>query len=200
MTSSLRERQRQLREDTILDTARVILAQKGYAAMSMDDLAAEVGISKPTLYSHFATKDKLIAAALAREMNHLLTILESHKEQLTPLQRLVLLHQSIIQFHFDEGMTTLRPMMPDLKHIVCEHSEVLERMQQLHNVVLALIKDGIREREIDPALDPSCVARIFFVLLGALRPPPFDLHETIDITNIAQTITTIFSRGVRPQS
>ena len=53
MTVSLRERRRQLLYDEILTAVGELLGEKGYSAMSMDELAARVGISKPTLYSIF---------------------------------------------------------------------------------------------------------------------------------------------------
>ena len=42
-----------LREDAILDACTRILVSKGLRPMTMDDVANEVGISKPSLYKHF---------------------------------------------------------------------------------------------------------------------------------------------------
>ena len=50
---SLKERQWKLREDAILDAVAELLSTKGYNAMTMDDIANLVGISKATLYLHF---------------------------------------------------------------------------------------------------------------------------------------------------
>ena len=63
---SLKERQRQLREDAILDAALELLAEEGYTEMSMDALAARVGVSKATLYQHFASKDELAIRVIVR--------------------------------------------------------------------------------------------------------------------------------------
>lgn len=65
---SLKERQRQMREDAILDAAEELLTTKGLAAMTLDDLIAEVGISKPTLYQHFRSKEELVASIMTREL------------------------------------------------------------------------------------------------------------------------------------
>jgi AcrR family transcriptional regulator len=56
MTLTLRERQKQALREEIMNAAQELVAEKGYGAMSMDELAARVGISKPTLYAHFANK------------------------------------------------------------------------------------------------------------------------------------------------
>ena len=46
-----------LRESAILDAATAVLSQKGYDLMTMDDVAGAVGISKPSLYKHFKSKE-----------------------------------------------------------------------------------------------------------------------------------------------
>jgi len=48
----------------ILATARLALFTRGYSPLTMDELAAELGMSKKTLYQHFPTKEQLIGAAL----------------------------------------------------------------------------------------------------------------------------------------
>ncbi len=63
---SLKERQRQLREDAILDAAEEMLLTKGLSAMTLEDLSAEVGVSKPTLYGHFRSKEEVIAGVMTR--------------------------------------------------------------------------------------------------------------------------------------
>ncbi|MBE9604051.1 TetR/AcrR family transcriptional regulator [Acetobacteraceae bacterium H6797] len=45
-----------------LDAAARLFMARGYAAVSMDAVAKEAGISKATLYAHFASKDALFAA------------------------------------------------------------------------------------------------------------------------------------------
>ncbi|MDB4949868.1 MAG: outer rane efflux protein [Gemmatimonadetes bacterium] len=58
--TTLKERRRRLREDAILAAAYEIIAERGAGDVSMDDIAARAGVSKPTLYQHFASKDELI--------------------------------------------------------------------------------------------------------------------------------------------
>ncbi|MFL5699301.1 MAG: helix-turn-helix domain-containing protein, partial [Ktedonobacteraceae bacterium] len=57
---TLKERQRQEREALILQAAEEVLIEKGYHEMSMDEIAARVGISKGTVYLHFASKEDLV--------------------------------------------------------------------------------------------------------------------------------------------
>jgi AcrR family transcriptional regulator len=53
-------------KERILQTADRLFYLRGIRAIGVDTIAAEIGISKRTLYNHFPSKDELIAAYLAR--------------------------------------------------------------------------------------------------------------------------------------
>ena len=53
-------------KDRILETADRLFYLQGIRAVGVDTIAAEIGISKRTLYNHFPSKDELISAYLAR--------------------------------------------------------------------------------------------------------------------------------------
>lgn len=48
----------------ILDAARELFLEHGFAGVSMDQIAARAGVSKLTVYSHFGDKDALFLAAV----------------------------------------------------------------------------------------------------------------------------------------
>ena len=52
--------------ERILETADRLFYLKGIRAVGVDTIAAEIGISKRTLYNHFPSKDALIGAYLTR--------------------------------------------------------------------------------------------------------------------------------------
>src|SRR3954454_16897433 len=62
----LREKQLQKRKQETLEVAMRLLFERGYANLNMDELAEEVGISKPTLYQDFNSKDELVALVIVR--------------------------------------------------------------------------------------------------------------------------------------
>ncbi|MFD5630078.1 TetR/AcrR family transcriptional regulator [Streptomyces sp. NPDC127072] len=57
-----RPRKPLLSTDRIVDTARALVDTEGLAAVSTRRLAAELGVSGPSLYNHFATKDQILEA------------------------------------------------------------------------------------------------------------------------------------------
>ncbi|MDR0366672.1 MAG: TetR/AcrR family transcriptional regulator [Bifidobacteriaceae bacterium] len=51
-------------KQALLEAAAKVIAAKGYAVASMDDIAAAAGFTKGALYSHFATKEDLFVAVV----------------------------------------------------------------------------------------------------------------------------------------
>lgn len=61
-----RRRAREERKLRIVDSANRLFAQRGYAEASMDDIAAQAEVSKPTVYGLFGSKDELFVECLER--------------------------------------------------------------------------------------------------------------------------------------
>ena len=54
------------RRDEIADAAAGLFAQRGYDAVSVDDIGAAVGIAGPSIYNHFTSKQDLLLCSLGR--------------------------------------------------------------------------------------------------------------------------------------
>jgi len=61
-----RGRPRSFDPDVVLEKAREVFWNQGYAAASLDDLAAATGLNRPSLYAAFGDKHALYMAALRR--------------------------------------------------------------------------------------------------------------------------------------
>jgi AcrR family transcriptional regulator len=66
---------RAIREQQMLDAAVAEFARSGFAAASMDDIAARAGITKPMVYAYLGTKEELFSACLRREATRLMEAL-----------------------------------------------------------------------------------------------------------------------------
>ena len=55
---------RAVREQQTLETARIMFAERGFAAVTMDEIAAQVGVTKPLLYTYFGNKEGLYLACM----------------------------------------------------------------------------------------------------------------------------------------
>lgn len=69
------------KRDQILDVSTQLFLEKGFQSVTMDQIAATVPVSKPTLYAHFADKRSLFYAAVEKRCHYVLaTVKQSIKE------------------------------------------------------------------------------------------------------------------------
>ena len=67
MDASVRTRlSRDDRMEQTLEAAHELFAERGYAAVTMDEIAARVGVTKPLLYNYFGNKERLYIACMER--------------------------------------------------------------------------------------------------------------------------------------
>jgi AcrR family transcriptional regulator len=60
------------RREQLLDIGRELFAEKGFEAVSVEELASRAGVTKPVVYEHFGGKEGLYAVVVDREMRALL--------------------------------------------------------------------------------------------------------------------------------
>jgi AcrR family transcriptional regulator len=149
---SMKDRQRELRENTILEAARALLSKKGFAAMTLDDVISEVGISKPTFYQHFTSKEGLAVSVLMREINSACEQLNEYAVTLPPDKALKAMIDWAIDQHFGSctyyDFTSMVPL--------CAHQKIrgaeCELTKILANLIAAAQKDGSIKSTTPPIL------------------------------------------------
>jgi AcrR family transcriptional regulator len=85
---SFKEQMLAAREEAIIHTVNRLLAEKGFDAMTVDEVAADVGIAKASLYKHFSSKEDLAAAAMARAMARAHAFVAALPEGAAPVDKL----------------------------------------------------------------------------------------------------------------
>jgi AcrR family transcriptional regulator len=63
----------QERRQQLLDIGRHLFAERGFEGTSIEEIAAQAGVSKPVVYEHFGGKEGLYAVVVDREVERLLT-------------------------------------------------------------------------------------------------------------------------------
>ena len=61
----------QERRQQLLDIGRKLFAERGFEGTSIEEIAAQAGVSKPVVYEHFGGKEGLYAVVVDREVEHL---------------------------------------------------------------------------------------------------------------------------------
>ncbi len=82
MAKPARRQQNRLdKEHRILDAALRVFSRTGYSGASMDAIAEEAGVSKPTLYQYFGAKDRLFLAMMTQERLEMQTVFQGASDQ-----------------------------------------------------------------------------------------------------------------------
>jgi AcrR family transcriptional regulator len=105
-----REQNRLNRERAILDAALKVFAAQGYSGASMDAVAAEAGVTKPTLYSYFPSKESLFQAMMLGKRDVMLDVFE-HPSQAGMVADLLI-------FAWAYADTVMRPEMLSLARLI----------------------------------------------------------------------------------
>ncbi len=80
---------REMRIEQTLAVAHDLFAERGYATVTMDEVAAAVGVTKPLLYNYFGNKERLYLACMEPAGDALLAAVVGAVEQsATPIQAL----------------------------------------------------------------------------------------------------------------
>jgi AcrR family transcriptional regulator len=64
----------QERRQQLLDIGRRLFAERGFDGTSIEEIAAQAGVSKPVVYEHFGGKEGLYAVVVDREVARLTTV------------------------------------------------------------------------------------------------------------------------------
>ena len=75
-TLAPRARNRLAKERRILDSALKVFADQGYYGTSMDAIAALAGVSKPTLYQYYGSKEQLFSVIMQEQRDAMLGAFE----------------------------------------------------------------------------------------------------------------------------
>lgn len=76
---SRREQKRLDTQERILSAALKVFADAGYSGASMDSIAAEAGLTKPTLYSYFVSKEALFEAMMKQPRDAMMLAIDAVK-------------------------------------------------------------------------------------------------------------------------
>ena len=193
-----RQKQWNERQAAILDALTRLAATHGFANVTMDELADEVGISKATLYQHFKSKDEMLAALIAAHTARFVAWM-AQTVDLPPIERL----RHVVRYLMDEHMTPLRSLIQreDLLPTLERHPELIAKHHEMIAQLNAIIVEGQRVGQIAPDLAPPVIIRVMWMLSNVPHSEYTALQgeETpLDRDMYIAQVLTLFERGLRP--
>jgi AcrR family transcriptional regulator len=149
----------QAREDAIVAAVNRLLAEKGFEAMTVDEVAADVGIAKASLYKHFPSKEELAAAAMVRVLHRARAYLDSDAVRALPKasDRLRAITRWAMQLQLAGEMPSLPAQNSTLRTALLQHREYLDSLSDVSERIGETIVQAQRDGDIDPRLPPEVV-------------------------------------------
>ena len=197
-TIPLKERQREARTGLILEVTYDELVAKGYHGVSMDEIAAQVGISKGTLYLHFAGKEALVARLLEREIAQYLVLIEEVvRQEMTVRARLerILLET----YHGIQGGHQFLLAMRAIgwnKGAIWERLEKQVSLSGLTDSLARLFEEGQRRGELDATLPTPILVALFMGLMRLYGDEQLDNANPLAPEEVVRAAGHILFQGI----
>ena len=197
---SFREQVLRVREDAIVTSVNRLLADKGFDLMTVDEVAADVGIAKASLYKHFASKEALAAAAMVRLLERTLAFLDQQagRSETSAFERLAAMIRWALDLQLAGEMPTVPSQNSSLRAELLANKLYLELLLQVTERLGSWIERAQADGDIDPMLPPEVVLLTIFA--RGCDPVPAFLKSGGNFSDeqIAQWVMTICLRGLRP--
>jgi AcrR family transcriptional regulator len=139
---SFRATQFEAREEAILDATNRLLSGRGYELMSMDDIAAEVGIAKGSLYKHFASKDALAVAVMLRLLMRTSEALDALPESLPAADQLRALLEWVLRERLAGGVPHLPSTSAAVREALTRSREYVDLLITVSERIGVLIRQA----------------------------------------------------------
>ena len=169
---SFKEQVLRVREDAIISSVNRLLADKGFDLMTVDEVAADVGIAKASLYKHFASKEALAAAAMVRLMERTQAVVDQQaaRTDATSFERLHAITRWALEVQLAGDMPTVPSQNSSLRAELMASKSDLDAILRVSEVLGGWIVQAQGDGDIDPALPPEVV--LYTIYARACDPVP----------------------------
>jgi TetR/AcrR family transcriptional regulator len=181
---------------SILENARRLFAERGFAAVSINDIVSAAEISKPTLYYYYPDKESLYAEVL-------LVIIEQTSAYFTPmLEQPIPLRSKLAMLtegFFEHSPVSLCSLLRDVaQHLGDDSSKRIRDLyhERIYRPFESVLQDGINAGELKPVKNIRLLAELFLTMLDWLTLR-FALHDGpyLDSKEKAYHVVDLFMEG-----
>lgn len=155
--ASFRSQMLLARERAIIQAVNRLLAEKGFDAMTVDQVAEEVGIAKASLYKHFASKEDLAAAAMAELMAQAQAFLDGLSPALSAIDKLRTTVEWTMRLKLGGNMPTLPSQNSSLRAALMVHKAYMDGLMDVSDRLGAWIEEAQQQGTLNPQIPAIAV-------------------------------------------
>ena len=157
------------RRDELITVATELIADRGFAATGIDDIGDGAGIAGPSVYTHFANKQAILAAAIQRAsgmlQEDLAAVLSSGD---TPKEQFVQLVVSYVRLA-NQDRSIIRTLIADMDQLEPTDRQVARRDQRRYVDAWVALLQGISGTE--PVTARIQVQAVLLAINDAVQTP-----------------------------
>ena len=185
-------------KDAILDATDRLLARYGYRKMTVEDIAAEAGIGKGSIYLHFSSKEEVVLSHIDRIIDRLRERLkEIASSDATAAERLRLMLLTRVLFSFD-SIQHYTQSLNDLLSVL--RSSLLARRAQYFEAeaqIFAEVLTAGREASEFSFDDENATARALLEATNGLLPYSLSTTELGAREEVEQRVADVANLMLR---
>lgn len=149
----------QLRREQILDSAARVFARDGFHAARMDDIAAELGLTKAALYYYCDSKEDLFVKVIEARVGIAVEALENLDSTTATAKVREAIRTHLIVFHRHRDIYTMF-LGERLRSISAEAASVVDEMgRRFERRWAEFLEEGIQSGEFKPDLDVAVTVK-----------------------------------------
>jgi len=150
------------RELAIIQSVNRLLAEKGFDAMTVDEVAAEVGIAKASLYKHFTSKEELACAAMVAAMGKAQAFIQSVPADLAPLDKLKAVTRWTMTLKLEGLMPSLPSQNSSLRATLMGSKDYMDGLMEVSDALGGWIEAAQAKGQINTSLPAVAVLYTLF--------------------------------------
>ena len=150
------------RETAIIQSVNRLLAEKGFDAMTVDEVAAEVGIAKASLYKHFTSKEELACAAMVTAMRRAQEVIQSTDASLAPIDKLKYVTRWTMTLKLQGLMPSLPSQNSSLRATLMASKDYMDGLMEVSDALGGWIEEAQAQGQINKALPAVAVLYTLF--------------------------------------
>ncbi len=170
--SSIKQQIQRVREQAIVAAVNRLLATKGYDAMTVDEVAAEAGMAKASLYKLFTSKEELAGAAMVGVLDRALAFVDGLRDEaaqaaeagipIRPLNQLKAVTRWAMQTQLEGEMPSLPAQNSNLSASLQSNDAYMDRLIALSNRLSIWITEAQTSGQLQAALPAELVLYTLF--------------------------------------